>query len=178
MLQQVAPGRATALLYRAHSARACGRATGFSIIELLVVLVIAAVMTAMAMPVMSSVQAGMKVNAAVSAINGAIQKTRYRAIRNSQIYTLALTAPQNTYIVTNVATGIADRALNLPSQVRINNGAGQTYTFTFCPNGIVYGAGGACPNVTLPTPLTLTYRTRQTNMSFSQVGNVTATVIH
>jgi prepilin-type N-terminal cleavage/methylation domain-containing protein len=152
--------------------------SGFSIIELLVVLFIAGIMAAMAVPVMNSALAGMRVNAAVSSINGAMQKTRYRAIRSSQIYTLVLTAPQNTYVVTNLGTGVADFATNLPSEVSINNGAAATYTFTFCPNGMVYGAGGLCPNATGPAPLTLTYRTKQTNMSFSQVGNVTGTVIH
>jgi len=152
---------------------------GFTLIEAVVVLAIGMLLTAMSIPVMKSALSRMKLNSAVSQISGAYTQTRFSAIRTSQIYTLAITAPANTYVVTNLGPPVvANRAVNLPSVVAINGGGAGVYTFTFCPNGIVYGAGGICVgNANLPPALILTYQTRQTNLNFSQVGNVTTTTI-
>lgn len=160
--------------------RECARAKGFTLVELLVVLVIGTILTVMAVPILGTVMSTMRVNSTTNAISSAIVKTRYRALTSSQAYTLALKVPANTYIVTNVSTATADSPVPLPStSVVVNGGANATYTYTFCPNGTVYGAGGACSNnPNLPPALAITYQTRQTNMSVSMVGNVTTTIIH
>jgi prepilin-type N-terminal cleavage/methylation domain-containing protein len=153
--------------------------TGFTVIELLVAMAIAAILMAMSVPVIGGTMSRMKMNSATSSISGAITKGRYRAIRNSDTYTLAITAPQNTYVVTDVATNVSDAPVPLPSTVAINGGTNAVYTYTFCPNGTVYGAGGSCTNnLNLPPALVLSYSTRQTNISVSTVGNVSAKVIH
>ena len=155
------------------------RTGGFSIVELLIAMAVAAVLVAMSVPVMNSTMSRMRMNSAATSISTAISKTRYRSIRNSDIYTLAITTPQNTYVVKDVVTNVSDSAVPLSNVIAINGGGNGVITYTFCPNGTVYGAGGTCVNNTnTPPALALTYLTRQTNISISTVGNVTATVIH
>ncbi len=152
---------------------------GFTILELLLVVAIGIILTAVAIPMINSALNNMHVNSMVDAISGAVSKTRYQAIMASQPYTLAITAPANTYVVTNVATTAASTAVPLPSQtVVINGGTAATYTLTFCPNGMVYGAGGACPGASLPPALSVSSQGRQINVSISSVGNVSTTSIH
>ena len=155
------------------------RPAGLTLVELLVVMAIGMILALMAVPVFNSAMTTMRMNSVSNNISAAIGKTRYRAIMNSQIYTLTLTTPANTYVVTNVPTGVADKPVPLPTRlVAINGGGNATYTFTFCPNGTVYGAGGVCPAANLTPALTLTYQSRQTNMSVTSVGNVTSATIH
>jgi len=149
---------------------------GFSIVELLIVMVVVGILAAMAIPRFQSAMTGMQLNSTVDAIAGVVSQTRYASIMNSQIYTLAITAPANTYVVTNVSTGVANTAVPLPSTaILINNGTAATYTFTMCPNGTVSGAGGVCPPVinTVPPALSATNGGRQVNINVSTVGNVT-----
>ena len=153
--------------------RSTRSAAGLSLVELVITVAIGLVLTAIAVPSMNNAIAGMRLNSAVSDIAGAVAKTRYRAIMTSQTYTLALTAPADTYLVTNTVTRIPDTLIPLANQsVVINSGANATYTFTLFPNGTVYGAGGAAPPA-----LALSYKGRQTNIAVSSVGNVTTTKI-
>ena len=152
---------------------------GLTLVELLVVMAIGTILTLLAMPVFNSAMTSMRINSVANNLSTAIGKTRYRAIMNSQIYTLTLTTPANTYVVTNLQTGVADKAVPLPTRlVAINGGGNATFTFTFCPNGTAYGAGGACPGVNVTPALTLTYQSRLTSMTISSVGNVTTKNIH
>ncbi len=144
--------------------------------ELLVVLFIGTLLTAISVPLLQTALANMKMNSMVSAISAAVSRTRYAAVMNSQVYTLAITAPANTYVATNVTTSTAGATVPLPSQaIAINGGTSATYTFTLCPNGTVSGAGGVCPPTsnTVPPTLTATYNGRQVTINVSSVGNVT-----
>ncbi|HWG59562.1 MAG TPA: prepilin-type N-terminal cleavage/methylation domain-containing protein [Candidatus Acidoferrales bacterium] len=154
------------------------RSGGFTLPELVVVLLVGAVLTAIAVPVIGSAIASMRLGSTVSDISGAIAKVRYRAIMTSQPYSLVITAPANTYVVTNLNTNVADRLVPLSGRgVLLNGGVAAAYTFTLCPNGTVYGAGG-CPGVN-PTPaLSATYEGDQTNITVSTVGNVSTKRIH
>lgn len=140
---------------------------------------IGTILTLISIPIFSSAMTTMRLNSMANNVTAAVGKTRYRSLMNSQIYTLTLNTPANTYVVTNVATGVVDPAVPLPSTaVAINGGGKATYTFTFCPNGTVYGAGGVCPGANATPALTLTYLSRQTNITVSSVGNVTTASIH
>lgn len=153
--------------------------TGLSLVELLVVMAIGTVLSLLAVPVFNSAMTTMRLNAVASNVTAAIGKTRYRAIMNSQPYTLTLSTPANTYVVKNLQTNVADNPVPLPSTlVAINGGGNATYTYTFCPNGTAYGAGGACPGANVTPALSLTYKSRQTDISVSSVGNVTTNAIH
>lgn len=154
-------------------------AAGFSLLELLIAMAVAAILAAMSVPVVNGTLARMRMNSAVSAISGAVSKARYQAIRNSDVYTLAITVPQNTYVVTDVTSSVASPAVPLPNTVKINGGNSAVFTYTLCANGTVYGAGGVCTgNLNVPPALTVTYGQLQTNIAVSTVGNVTTTVIH
>ncbi len=152
---------------------------GFSLPELLITLLVAMILTGIAIPAVNGAMTSMRLNSTVSTITAAVSRTRYRAIMDSQPYTVVLTTPGNSYVVTNVTTNTADAAVPLPSQgVAVNGGTNATYTFTLCPNGTVYGAGGTCPGTTLPPALSATYQGRQTDINVSSVGNVTTTIVH
>jgi len=154
------------------------RATGFTVLELLIVIAVGITLTAVAIPIMNTAMNNMHMTSMVDAISTAVSKTRYQSIMTSQPYTLAITAPANTYVVTNVST-TASVSIPLPNNsIAINNGAGATYTFTFCPNGTVWGAGGVCPGVNQPPALSVSSQGRQINVSVSNVGNVTTTMVH
>src|SRR5579864_8166485 len=152
---------------------------GLTLVELMVVMAIGTVLSLLAVPVFNSAMTTMRLKAVASNVTAAIGKTRYRAIMNSQPYTLTVSTPTNTYVVTNLQTNVADNPVPLPSTlVAINGGGNATYTFTFCPNGTAYGAGGACPGANVTPALSLTYKSRQTDISVSSVGNVTTNTIH
>ena len=154
------------------------RHEGFSVVELLIVLAVGTILSAIAIPMFNRAMINMRMNSTVSGITGAISKTRYRAIYNSQVYTLAITAPANTYVVKNVNTNTGDPSVPLPSQaIVLNGGVNATYTFTLCPNGTVYGAGGACPGNSTAPVLAVAYQGRQINVNVSSAGNATTTII-
>jgi len=152
----------------------CADERGFTVPELLMVLIVGAILTAVALPMYKSAMGSMQMNGTAQAITGAIARARYQAVMTSQTYTLAITAPANTYVVTNVATGAAAAAVPLPNpEIAINTGTAGTYTFTFSPNGTVTGAGGGAIPV-----LALTLQGRETDITVSGVGNVTSKLIH
>src|SRR5579883_2978309 len=151
---------------------------GFTMLELTVVLLIAGITAAFALPVLDASMTTMRMNSAVSAMSAAISNTRYRAIKDSQVYTVVLTTPANTYVVTNVSTATADAAVPLPyTAIAFNGGTSATYTFTLCPNGTVYGAGGTCPGNTTPPTLAATFQNREIDLTVSSAGNVTTKII-
>lgn len=155
------------------------RAVGFTLLEMVIVVAIGVVLTAVAIPVISSTWRNMRINAAVSQFSGAIVRARYRAIKDSQPYTFVLTTPANTYVEKNTVTLTADAAVPLSSYVAITGTGGSPFTYTLCPNGIIYGAGGTCsPSpATTPPSLTFTYQGRQITVAVSRVGNVTTTIV-
>jgi Tfp pilus assembly protein PilE len=147
-------------------------------LETMMVVLILAVLTAITLPFYNGSRSDSQMNSTVGAISAVITQTRYAAIMNGQSYTVAFTAPANTYAITNVTTSTAQSAIPLPSAtVLINSGTAATYTFTLCPNGMAYGAGAVCGNVgnAAPPVLTLSNLTRKIQINVSSVGNVTPT---
>lgn len=153
------------------------RSRGFTMLETVMVVLILGVLVAITLPFYNGSRSDSQMNSTVSALTAVMTQTRYAAIMNSQVYTVALTAPANTYVVTNVTTTTAQSAVPLPyTTVLVNTGTAATYTFTFCPNGMAYGAGGVCPNTAVTPPvLTLSNLTRKVQINVSSVGNVTPT---
>lgn len=139
----------------------------------------AMVMAALAIPALNRAMTNERINAAVNQFSGAISSARFHAIQDSQTYTLVLTAPANTYVVTNTGASppTVGPTVPLPSYVSISGGTGSPYTYTLCPNGLVYGTGGCSLNPNQPPALSFTYQGRQINVAISDVGNVTTTTI-
>jgi len=152
---------------------------GFTMPELLVGVFVTIIITAMAVPIYTNTLMNWRMNSMASAISGAIASTRYQALSKSQIYTLAITAPANTYVITNVTTATASAAIPLTNTEILVNGGTGTSTFTLCPNGVVYGAGGVCATTSpAPPAVSISYKTRQINISVSSVGNVSTTIVN
>lgn len=153
--------------------------SGFSIMELVISMIVVGTISAMAIPTLNSALIGLRLNATATAISAALSNTRYRALKDSQIYTVVFTTPGNTYVVKDVPTNTSDAAVPLPNtSAALNGGGTATYTFTFCPNGTVYGAGGACPGVNAAPVLAATYSGQEIDITTSSTGNVTTTRIH
>jgi prepilin-type N-terminal cleavage/methylation domain-containing protein len=158
---------------------------GFTTPELLVALIVGTIMTVVAIPMFLTALNNARLSNAVSSISSIVSSTRYQALMKSQIYTVVLTVPANSWVVTNVSTSTAGAATPVSNgqTVRINGGTAATFTYTFCPNGTTYGAtSGLCPGQagftsTNPPALSLTYGSRQVNLAVSTVGNVTTTII-
>jgi prepilin-type N-terminal cleavage/methylation domain-containing protein len=152
---------------------------GFSLLETMMVVLILGILTAITLPFYNGSRSDSQMNGTVGAVSASLTQTRYAAIMNSHTYSLVFTAPANTYVVTDLTTSTAQTAVPLPyTTVLINTGTAATYTYTFCPNGMVYGA------ITLPCPpstivatpvLTLSNLTRKVQLNVSSVGNVTPT---
>lgn len=170
--------------------RPCGRhqrsgSAGVSILEVVTVLVIAMIMTAISVPVITNAMTNMRMTSMTNAITAAISKTRFRSIMNDQDYTLVITAgTTNTYVVTNLNTGAVDNAVQLPSTlVTLSGGTGGTFTYTFCPNGMVYGTGATCQitsdEINNPAPdITTSYQGRQIYINVSNAGVVVSQILH
>jgi len=157
---------------------------GFTVPELLIALTIGTVMTVVALPMFLNTLNNMRLTDMVSNLSGTLSSTRYQSIMKNQDYSLVITTPANTYVVTNLSTGTASASIPLANgqTIVINGGAAATYTYTFCPNGTVYGNTGNCPGeagfASVATPaLSVTYKSRQVNLAVSSVGNVTTTII-
>ena len=153
-------------------------AAGFTLLEMVIVVAVGIVLTVIAIPALSTAMMNARINSAVSDFTAALSSARYQAIRDSNEYTLVLTAPANTYVLTNTVTtkSAFPNPVPLSSYVVINGGSG-SFTYTLCPNGMVYGTGG-CPSATAAPALSFVYQTRQINLAISETGNVSTTVIH
>jgi Tfp pilus assembly protein FimT len=116
---------------------------GFTVLELVAVLGIALVMSAMAAPVVQSSISSFRLRSSVASMTGAIQATRYRAIFDGCPYQIAFSKATNTYQVSNTVTGAACAAAftavggPVPfadtSQVALN----QDVTLQFSPGGSI-----------------------------------------
>lgn len=87
---------------------------GFTLIELMITMVIAVILTVIAIPLLQNVTAYFKLRGAVSAVTGAIQSTRYQAIFQGCPYQIVFTAAAGTYQVQgepySQATGVCAAA--------------------------------------------------------------------
>lgn len=81
-------------------------ASGFTLIELVIVVAIALVLSVMAAPVLRNAVRSYRLNAAASAVSGVIQGTRYQAIMVGCPYTIAFTTSSTNYqLATQPITG-------------------------------------------------------------------------
>ena len=102
---------------RSESRRLCNSLVpGFTMVELLITLVIAATLTAIALPMVISSVARYQRNSAVSAVTGAIRAARYSAIYQGNSFRLTFnhatssyqlsSAPTNTTVFANVGQSV------------------------------------------------------------------------
>lgn len=127
---------------------------GFTTLEMVMVVAVGVVMTAMAVPLVQSSLRIFRLGSAVSSVTGAIQSTRYRAIFDGCPYQLSFDKANNTYQISSTVTGGACAAgfTNVGGAVPFGStgqvALSQNFTFQFSPGGSVQTIVGA-PTFTL-----------------------------
>jgi Tfp pilus assembly protein FimT len=140
---------------------------GFSLIEILFVMVVAMVMAAMAIPQTRAAMASYELSAAVESASGAIQSTRYQAIMHGYEYELAFDNTANTFQVLNEVPPAA-AFTNVNSAVPISGDAitvSASPTFLFKPNGSVSAVSGTMS-------FTISYRGTTKTLTVSNYGSI------
>jgi len=152
-------------------------APGFTLIELVVVVAIVLVISAMAMPMARNMIRSYRLNAAASSISGAIQSTRYQAIMVGCPYTLAFSSSSITYqaATQNItgtppacATSYSNVGGAVPWATSPEISLSSSVTLTFNPSGTVTSNQTGSP----PTTLTIGVGGMTKTITVSGVGNV------
>jgi prepilin-type N-terminal cleavage/methylation domain-containing protein len=117
---------------------------GFSLIEISVVMLIALIVLAMALPQIQAAIYTYRLNAAVSATTWAIQTTRYQAIMHGYPYQVAFNAAQNSFQILSEPGGsltfanVGGAVPFAPAVVAFSTNT----TLQFSPNGSVTAVAG------------------------------------
>jgi prepilin-type N-terminal cleavage/methylation domain-containing protein len=150
---------------------------GFSMIELIMVLVVGVTLTACAIPLISSVVHYYRLRAAVSSATWAIQSVRFQSLEEGYPFQVTFTAGTGsaspTYQIASEAPG-ATTFTNVGSSVPLSGSAvtlNQTETFQFKGNGTV----ATSPASNAPYQFTISYSGTTETITVSNYGNVDVT---
>lgn len=142
---------------------------GFSLLELILVLVIAMVFMGMAIIMTRSVLAEYRHRNAVVSVTTAIQATRFQAIRNGIPFAVQFNPANNTYQVSRRPAGAA-AFVNVGTPAPLEGGAQVVISaatrLEFSPNGMVQATVGAMN-------FNISYGPRVRTITVSRVGHVT-----
>jgi prepilin-type N-terminal cleavage/methylation domain-containing protein len=154
---------------------------GFTLIELIFVIVIGLILTVIAVPLVNNVMTGYRLRGAAASVSGSIQATRYQAIFNGYPFRLVLSNTALTYQVQsdpNRSGAFANYCVPAAAACPISlAGSGMNLTldasstFTFSPGGSVVSttaAGGV-------TTMLLTYSGKTETITVSSYGNIKVT---
>lgn len=168
---------------KGKTVRACA-ARGFTLIELMVVIGIASLLAAMAVPMIWNTLRVYKMRSATSSISSAISSTRYQAIFTGCKTQIAFSKASYTYQVSSEAPALTGSAClvafaaTTPKLPLMGNGVSidQDVTLTFSPGGAVSSVPVQAPLITM----TLTYAGFTSTVPTEKVqvstyGNVTVT---
>jgi Tfp pilus assembly protein FimT len=154
-------------------------AAGMSVAELLIVVAIALIMAALAIPTTRSAVASYQLNAAVDTATGAIQATRYQAIMHGYPYQVDFDSTANTFGVSSeippavIFSPVANAVPISSSAVAMGVGtanAGSTghAILQFKPNGTVSIASGQAT----PLSFTISYKGTTKTVTVSNYGSI------
>jgi prepilin-type N-terminal cleavage/methylation domain-containing protein len=142
-------------------------ARGFTLIELIIVLLIGTILTAMAVPQVKTQMNYHRLNSAVAMAKWAIQSTRFQALAKGYPYQVVFSATNVNYQIQNLPTGAVYQ--NIGTVVPLASWP-MTFnadtTISFKPNGAVTATVGS--NV-----FTITYQGTTKTITVSNYGNVT-----
>lgn len=157
---------------------------GFSLIELLFVISIMLIITAMAVPRVIQMNSLYALNGGVANITGAIEKTRLRAISQGLPYTIAFTAATNTYTVsycptctststTETYVATVPPSTGIPFAPPTGATLSSDFTLYVRPGGALESTSGtvSCPTV---TTVTLTRSGVTKTITIGCYGRITA----
>ncbi|MBZ5643080.1 MAG: prepilin-type N-terminal cleavage/methylation domain-containing protein [Acidobacteriia bacterium] len=149
--------------------RLSGNARGFSLIEIVIVLLVGSILTAMAIPQVKSSLNTYRLNSAVAMAKWSIQSTRFQALMKGYPYQVAFSATNFNYQIQNLPSGTTYSNVggtvplaSWPMTLSANT------TLRFLPNGSVNApVGGLSFNIT--------YQGTTKTITVSNYGNVTVT---
>lgn len=133
-------------------------------------LLVGSILTAMAVPHVTSIQNQYRLQDAVSSATWAIQSTRYQALMAGYPYQVVLTAATETYQIQNLPPGATTYA-NVGTAIPIsgsNVSLNQDTTLQFQPNGAISATKGALN-------FTLSYNGNTKSITVSNYGNISVT---
>lgn len=158
------------------------RAKGFSLVEVTLVVAVAAILMATAFPIMNTTMTSMHLGSAASSLAGAIQNTRYLAISVGCPYTLTVVPSQNSYqLATEPISGTPPACgasfVNTGSPIPF---ASSDISTTFStpvllnPSGTVTAVGSTVPT-SFSIPLTSYHSAATKHVTVTGVGDVKVT---
>jgi Tfp pilus assembly protein FimT len=156
------------------------QSAGFTLMETIIAVVIALIMTVVAVPMLQSGMSYFRMRGAISSVTGTIQSTRYQAIVQGIPYQVVFDSAAKTYQIQNQPGG-AGAFVNVcnpaaPSCPLPLSGSGTSVsldvdtTLTFSPGGRVSSAN----NGTMTMKLTYAGRPTET-IKVSSYGNINVT---
>ncbi len=162
---------------RNHESRSTA---GFTMLEAVLVMLIALVMAAMAIPSARSAIASYELSAAVDNVTGAIQGARYQAIMHGYLYQVDIDGTANTIQISSEippATAYSPTAAALPiSSDAVVVGIGTPNSSSvghaimqFKPNGAIVIVSGQAA----PMTLTVAYNGTTKTVTVSNYGSIT-----
>jgi prepilin-type N-terminal cleavage/methylation domain-containing protein len=154
---------------------------GFTLIEMIFVVVIAVIMTAMAIPLVNASLTSYRIHGAASAVSSGIQSTRYQAIFNGYPFQMVVNSAALTYQVksdpnrTGTFANFCSSGANSCPVPLAGSGLNVTLnadtTFTFSPGGTTQSTTAAAG----VTTMVITYSGKTETITVSSYGNVKVT---
>jgi prepilin-type N-terminal cleavage/methylation domain-containing protein len=151
---------------------------GFTLLELIFVILIGLLMTVMAVPLLNNVTGTYRLRSASSSVSGVIQSTRYLAISSGYTYQVVFKKTAATFQIQsdpNRTGTFANYCVPAASACAIplaNSGVpvalGADTTLQFRPSGLVSASAGS-------TTLTLTYGGKTQTITVSSYGSTKVT---
>ena len=156
--------------------------TGFSILELLVVVSVVLVLTSMAIPAALSAMKSYQLDAAADSASGAIQGARYQAIMHGYSYQLDFNSTTNQFQVSSevppavtfstVGSAVPISGSNVTMGVgTASSGSTGHLIFQFKPNGSVSITSGQ----SMPGVLTIAFNGTTKHLTVSNYGSISTT---
>ena len=148
-------------------------AKGFSLSEMLIVLAVSVIMTAITIPSVTSGVRSYRVSSAMASINWAIHSTRYQALEEGYPFQVVFSGAANTYQIQSSPTNNGVYT-NLDTSVPYSSYPvvlSADTTLNFKPNGYVTPTTGTLV-------FTITYQGICQKLSVTNYGNVSVTPSH
>ena len=149
-----------------------GNTRGFTMLEIVMVLLVGTVLTAMAIPQVQSGVYRYRLQGAVASSTWAIQSTRYQALMDGYPYQVVFTSSNNSYQIQKLPPGAGAYA-NVGAAVPLSGSAvtlSANTTLQFKPNGFVSAPVGALN-------FTITYQGLCQKVTVTNYANISVSTI-